>query len=583
MNKKRINDLLVTWCEALYSHILTSQDKRIDGAMICPACGKIHGRCFEAMYPFLEMARQSGDDKWIKASIKLFSWAEHTVTLPNGGYLNDIDSDWTGTSVFECIAYLDVLFSYSDLLPKEFFEKLKERTFKLAKYILDNKALRDKNTNYPVSAAYALYRAGKYFNNESFLSGSREFEEIIYSVFTPNYFVFGEGFGRDRRSDKNLLSIDIGYNVEETLPAIALLGYEKKDEKLLALAEKGFLAHLKLFLSDGGWDNSFGTRDFKWTYWGSRTSDGAAEALLLLSERNPIFAHAAYRNIMLMEKCTHNGLLYGGLDLEKAGQSPCIHHTFTHAKVLAGIIRRDIAKSIDTISTDNFPRYSTLGLSYLNDADTYIYSSPIYSATITAYDWPHMVGGHTSGGMLSLLEIREKGPVIVSGMGRYYLKEKNNMQTPFGDIKHECPDFRIDNGIFSSRYSSDAVMNASDNTISVEGVLTSETGEKDSPYSVRYEFNDDKINISIKTNGELILPLANGSWQLISSLNDSVQIAKDDSVLEIRRTDGGDIKYPYGCDKILSLVPGILFLKTVMTAIEGCIDIEIRILKRRKG
>ena len=174
-----------------------------------------------------------------------------------------------------------------------------------------------------------------------------------------------------------------------------------------------------------------------------------------------------------MKNCTHNGLLYGGIDLEKAGQSPCIHHTFTHAKVLAGIIRRDIAQDIDSIITDSFPRYSTLGLSYLSDADTYIYSSPMYSATVTAYDWPHMVGGHTSGGMLSLFEVRDKGPVIVSGMGRYYLKEKNNMQTPFGDIKHECPDFRIDNGAFSSRYSVDAVMKSSENIIIVLLFLTS--------------------------------------------------------------------------------------------------------------
>ncbi|MDD7272238.1 MAG: hypothetical protein PUH25_10225 [Spirochaetales bacterium] len=582
MNKQMINDLLASWCEALYSHLLSSQDKRIDGAIICPACGKIHGRCFEAMYPFLEMARQSGDEKWINASIKLFSWAEHTVTLPDGGYLNDIDSDWTGTSVFECIVYLDVLFHYSDLLSKDFLENLKKRTFKLAKYILDNKSLRDKNTNYPVSAAYALYRAGEYFNNESFFSGSKEFEKIIYSVFTPNYLVFGEGFGRDRRSDKNLLSIDIGYNVEETLPAITLLGFEKKDEKLLSLAEKGFLAHLKLFLSDGGWDNSFGTRDFKWTYWGSRTSDGAAEALFLLSDRNPIFAKAAYKNIELMKNCTHNGLLYGGIDLEKAGQSPCIHHTFTHAKVLAGIIRRDIAQDIDSIITDSFPRYSTLGLSYLSDADTYIYSSPMYSATVTAYDWPHMVGGHTSGGMLSLFEVRDKGPVIVSGMGRYYLKEKNNMQTPFGDIKHECPDFRIDNGAFSSRYSVDAVMKSSENIIFVEGFLTSEVGEKDSPYSIEYEFLNGEIKINVKTIGELVIPIANGSWHLISYSNNSVKVEKDGIVFELNRTDEGSIIYPYGSTKVLSLVPGIVFLKTVMKAVDGCISLEMKILKGRK-
>ena len=80
----------------------------------------------------------------------------------------------------------------------------------------------------------------------------------------------------------------------------------------------------------------------------------------------------------------------------------------------------------------------------------------------------------------------------------------------------------------------------------------------------------------------MVIPIANGSWQLISFSNDSVQIAKDDTVFELRRTDGGTILYPYRSDKVLSLVPGILFLKTVMKALEGCIDLEIKILRRRK-
>ena len=32
--------------------------------------------------------------------------------------------------------------------------------------------------------------------------------------------------------------------------------------------------HLEFMLPDGAWDNSWGTRSFKWTYWGGRTSDG---------------------------------------------------------------------------------------------------------------------------------------------------------------------------------------------------------------------------------------------------------------------------------------------------------------------
>ena len=36
--------------------------------------------------------------------------------------------------------------------------------------------------------------------------------------------------------------------------------------------------HMEFMLPDGGWDNSWGTRNYKWTWWGSRTSDGCQPA-----------------------------------------------------------------------------------------------------------------------------------------------------------------------------------------------------------------------------------------------------------------------------------------------------------------
>ena len=31
--------------------------------------------------------------------------------------------------------------------------------------------------------------------------------------------------------------------------------------------------HLEFMLPDGAWDNSWGTRSFKWTYWGVKSSN----------------------------------------------------------------------------------------------------------------------------------------------------------------------------------------------------------------------------------------------------------------------------------------------------------------------
>ena len=88
-------------------------------------------------------------------------------------------------------------------------------------------------------------------------------------------------------------------------------------------------------LPDGGWDNSIGTRNFKWTYWGGRTSDGCQAALNHLGKDDVAFAESALRNLELYKACTHQGLLMGGPHYARHGEEPCIHHTFCHAKVLA--------------------------------------------------------------------------------------------------------------------------------------------------------------------------------------------------------------------------------------------------------
>ena len=64
----RCQRLLATWSQALAElQVTTSGNPRLDGALLCPACGRIHGRCADAMHPFLVMARMTGDDRWGRA------------------------------------------------------------------------------------------------------------------------------------------------------------------------------------------------------------------------------------------------------------------------------------------------------------------------------------------------------------------------------------------------------------------------------------------------------------------------------------------------------------------------------------
>ena len=75
------------------------------------------------------------------------------------------------------------------------------------------------------------------------------------------------------------MAVDLGYNVEESLQSLVLYGLLEQDEEVLATVTKALTTHAEFMLPDGAWDNSWGTRSYKWTYWGSRTSDGCQAAI----------------------------------------------------------------------------------------------------------------------------------------------------------------------------------------------------------------------------------------------------------------------------------------------------------------
>src|SRR3954466_7360390 len=60
--------LLQTWCDGLLAHQVSAiQDPALHGGLLCPACGMIHGRCGDAVYPLLRVAQSTGDAKYLKA------------------------------------------------------------------------------------------------------------------------------------------------------------------------------------------------------------------------------------------------------------------------------------------------------------------------------------------------------------------------------------------------------------------------------------------------------------------------------------------------------------------------------------
>ena len=192
--------------------------------------------------------------------------------------------------------------------------------------------------------------------------------------------------------------------------------------------------HMEFMLPDGAWDNSWGTRNYKWTWWGSRTSDGCQPAYALLADRDARFYQVALKNTQLLQQCTVNGLLHAGPHYITHHVPPSVHHTFCHIKALTTILDH----GRPTIPTEKrqapvaalIPRETAYGLRFFQDIQTWLVATGKFRATVTGYDreYKAMHNGHASGGALTMLWHEQTGPLLVASMNAYQLVEAGNMQ-----------------------------------------------------------------------------------------------------------------------------------------------------------
>jgi hypothetical protein len=207
---------------------------------------------------------------------------------------------------------------------------------------------------------------------------------------------------------------------------------------------------MEFMLPDGAWDNSWGSRNYKWSWWGSRTSDGCHPAFVLLAQHESQyelkFREVARRNVELMAACTHDGLLYGGPHYHAHGDLPCIHHTFTHSKALATVIDRGSAE-INATERAALPRDEAYGLRSFADIGTHLAAIGDWRATVTENDFDYTehvqagggsTGGHVTGGALSLLFHRTLGPILTASMTQYQTIEISNQQ-----VHHDYPHMEL--------------------------------------------------------------------------------------------------------------------------------------------
>ncbi|WP_404307553.1 glycoside hydrolase family protein [Neorhodopirellula lusitana] len=434
---KLTKSLLVDWCDGMIRRQINQPDNpALHGALECPACSHIHGRCSDALYPFLHLAHVTEDPKYLDAAINVYDWAEHNVSQPDGSWTNDINPKaWRGTTIFGAIALAEALHYHGEVLDQERRDAWTQRLDEAVGGYLyrDFKKIDFTNLNYGMTGVYGFNLFGRVLGKQEYTDRSEQFANRLREFFThPNKLLWGEGKPNNKRSGRGLLPVDLGYNVEESLNGVVMYALEKDDRDLLEFLAQSLEGHLEFMLPDGAWDNSWGTRSQKWSYWGSRTSDGCQPAFSLLAGYNPAFGTAAIKNAELLQRCTADGLLHGGPHYVSHGIQPCMHHTFAHAKVMA-LVQDRMHAMPKVESTTPLPRVSAEGVKHFRELDVWLVAKGPWRGTVSAYDFIYKTKSadhmqQPTGGSLAVLYHDQVGTLLAGSMARYIMVEPLNMQ-----------------------------------------------------------------------------------------------------------------------------------------------------------
>ena len=514
--------LLKEYCDGLISVQYTGEDKAFRGGFWCRACKMIHGRSPDAVYPLAVMYKRTGERKYLDAAMMAFEYGE-TMLCSDGSLYNDSQANWRYTTVFQAISVFETLHSIGNLLSKVEKERMLERAKGMAEWLYCNLDETSRpNINYCATNSLALQYAGMFFNEEKYLRQAKHLAQYAYRHFTENGLFYGESKNHDAYSPLKCRSVDIGYDLEESIPALVKYARLAKDEEALSYLAEKLLQMTDFILPDGGLDNSFGCRNNKWTYWGSRTSDGCSPAYLILADRNPIFAEVAYRNTELLAKCSKNGFLYGGPHYERHGEYPCVHHTFEHANALAFAVEEIEEKYLTPapcalpVEKDWFKFYPEI--------NTYKFARGNYNATITGYDFDLPFSGHASGGTLTMLYGKNVGPMIAGSVTDYVLVEPTNMQQVLDVKKHRSLVPRLikaeNENYSSSNYTHmrmwDKVKKDAVEVFVKTGLSTKEDCCLDCSIDIQYRLNEDGLSMSVLNakGTKFLLPLIAGKVEV---------------------------------------------------------------------
>lgn len=596
--KTLVENLLKEWCDGMMAvQVIDPSNSKIHGMLTCPACDEIHARSMDAVYPFFYLAKSTGEQKYLEAGIALFEWSAN-VTNPDGSWTNTLDpKSWNGITVFGAISLAEALHYHGDLLDADRLKKWTDRLEKAADFLYRRfPAIDTTNVNYGATTIYALHLLGSVLKKPEYLTQSKKLAKDVKAYFTENNtFLFGEVKPTaHKRSKKGLYGVDLGYNVEESLNSLVLYALYEKDTELLDILQKSLNTHLAFMLPDGGWDNGWGTRMYKWTYWGSRTCDGSQPAFGMMAKYNPAFGTAAIKNTELLQRCTHNGLLHGGPNYVTHDIKPCVHHTFEHAKPLAALL--DHWEQLPNINTDTpLPRTVAQGIQHYKDIDTTLFASGDWRGTVTAYDAIYKDGDYrqATGGALSMLYHTKLGLLVAASMAIYKMVEVYNQQpNPDEDFPLTPRVETYSEGQwYSNLFDREATLSSEESAdvlkISAQTRLKNENNElvekTASDFNIDYHCSAKSLQIKVQTAQPLtqktafVFPVISPTGEKVNQINPyTITIQKPEGLVQIVANVPLVIKETKK-ERVFNMVPGAEAVPMIAYFLENTDSVELSI------
>lgn len=516
--RERAYKLMKKWCDTLLYYQVRTKTPYTDSSLLCPACHVLHGRVADLCFPLTVIWSRTGEEKYLEEADKLIDWSEYNLQTSDGLWYNDITNRWYATSAFSAMSIGDAIYHFGDTLPLKYKEKWMSIFVRMCDTImtLDTRESFKPVTNYYCGISALLALAWRLTGNERYYEKSKYWVSVALSRFDGDGLLYGEGYPVDSADGTH--TIDMGYDLEESLPL--LLRYAELTGEYKGLFHDRFIKHLVFLLPDGAIDDSFGVRHNKWTYWGSRTSDGVIEGLALLLD-DPICANACDRVLTLYEKCTRDGLLAMPM-AHVTGEPTCLHHTFTHAKALAALICAD---SIPEIQDIKLPCEEKFGVKSYQNGHLLLVSQGSFRATFSTIH-NDCQAAHTAnaGGSMNLLYHSKYGILCAATTADYFPTEPLNQQYLRKADNPPCMTAQfVINGAQACRDRSAK--------LTFEGTTIMSTAEK---WQARYTFSDDELKINLEcADGVYNLPIVCDNTQAVTVSDDKtiVQIENGATVI----------------------------------------------------